>query len=1571
MSNGSQYARNLSDQRKIWLRWPLVAVLASTGASALFAQDVFDGSIDEEFGETGNWVGGLPGGYPDFVGNTVDFQTINDFDVNVDDLITGLGGFINTTNFNNTFASKEDTGAFAFISGATIDPGSGSFTFNIDMTAAGFMTLDLSLGGSMTFLEHSAQFQSATALLSGGGGGILKTDGADVRFLGAVTSDAGGHFLSEGNGSFVFNSGFVGTGAQTFELGLDGAFVFKATSEINGTTTFINDVTQTGTFSIDSGSVAFNGAVTSDANGNFFATDGGDFIFNDTFVATGDQSFAMDDGGGYAFNGATSFDGGTITATGDDSVSTTRLIFDGAVTNGVDGGATAAELRTEGDADWIFNDEYIFFGSQLFSAVEGSGGSFTFNDFAGSSALLLSGDDTFSADGAIMIFNREVHVGASTTVSATNGATYTFDAVHQSDADAIYSAQDGSTYVFSDEFNGTGNQTFTAGNAEDFGFNEVFFAGGGVATFSNVTVTIDSLTVEDAFGFAFDGIDQAAVEVRVEGVFEGSHTFTFEDDAVFTANGEVSFADDATITLVGDGSLNANGEVTTGTGTTTFVLNPSAVTDESLNLSLGSVSSAVKLGGDLVFNGSSASEDENAVANIAGAVELVGDIEETTITANLGTGGILQLSNNALQNVKATLDVQSGTVQAIGGSSMGNSDVTVNLAADTTLQLQSTNAGNVGFLIGDLQGDALSVIESMAPESGVDLGAVLRVEAGDFAGTMQDGDADSPLSLTSSKGKFTFSGTGTYTGATNAVNEGVLLVTGSIDGTSQVNVLNESKIRIEDGSMAVVSHSDIGDGSIDVQAGGTFNVGKNTGGGGLIGGTLSAEGTLSVGGNFNARGTSTSTIEGVGTVSQGGTLALADEAMVDFTFNSDDNDDEDAFVIDAGGTVSLTDASALSIINGSASVAGVLELSGESAAFTADSLSIAKDGAFTAEGETSVVITQGMSVAGSGTVTGPVTLSAETLTIADGGSLSFVFDEDEHADYAAVTLAGDLMVETGGSLVGDATFDFGGSGDFKYAGHVQVGAAGSSEGYMEINGGKLEAMEDGELVFGLSYDAITLAGSNAFLRVVGDVADFSENDRLVLDVEGTNYIPTNVDFTLLRAEDFILPDGVTTLDPVLARNSVTRTWLTETQSVAGGDLELTATTSADYLGFDSEGAQCLTGDLAPIGSWLNSMIVQANANPDGDVAAFLGSLDAVETCPDYESAVRGIQPTTTASVIHVAPQTQFFDVLRHEIRREAMSEGVGSPVPLRLENGEEMLFMQSDEQALAATVRRTSRPKTDYAMIGRFFGRTLTTPTEGNIIGFSGNEYGGFAGFAFDLEGGMVIGFDLGYSAFNGDLEGGFGTERIGTMRAGPYMSYVDESGWFVDAAISGGWNHYDFTRVDPTLPAGGSVSGKGDGWEIDVSIGGGKSFELHEGISITPQASMLYSYVNTGTISETSNGGSLFALDIDPGDLNAFSARAGANISFKMLPGLVVDVEGGWQGNFTMSNDYTASIPGTGGDPLPILSVDQSTTNTFYYGVGVNWLATWNVGVNLRYAGRSGDGYESNMIYGGLSLRF
>ncbi|MCP3858862.1 MAG: autotransporter outer membrane beta-barrel domain-containing protein, partial [Phycisphaeraceae bacterium] len=379
---------------------------------------------------------------------------------------------------------------------------------------------------------------------------------------------------------------------------------------------------------------------------------------------------------------------------------------------------------------------------------------------------------------------------------------------------------------------------------------------------------------------------------------------------------------------------------------------------------------------------------------------------------------------------------------------------------------------------------------------------------------------------------------------------------------------------------------------------------------------------------------------------------------------------------------------------------------------------------------------------------------------------------------------------------------------------------------------------------------------------------------------------------------------------------------------------------------------------------LNSLRAAANLDPTSDSGILLGALDTIDTLEAYEAAIDGVGPTTQVSTIQLAANTQYFTVLRKEIQRRYDIVEQRTPAPFRLSNGTE--YTSSDDQAVQSSIRRMTPESTTAEGFGVFWGRNLKTPTEGeDIKGISGNEYGGMGGFAWRFGDGFLGGINMGYSQITGDLNGGFGNTRVSTVRGGGFLAWSNGEGLFLDAALAGGWNNFKFTRVIP----GTQISADSDasGFQMDLTVGGGYRFELSEGWALTPEASFMYSYVNTGDINEDTS--SAAALNISPGDLSSVIGRVGGGLSWSALPGLVLDGELGWQGNFNFNGNYGVSLANQGTSLS--FGIDDQAVNTAYFGGGIVWTPTYNVNVSLQYEGRSGEGFSSNMIFGGVSIGF
>ena len=1386
-----------------------------------------------------------------------------------------------------------------------------------------------------------------------------------ISGIGGLTNTFGGAVIFRGTGSFTFSDLATinpNAGSFTFDIDViaDGSLTFDLTGggavQIDGSFT-----TNGGTILADGGVVEINGVTTSATGTTWNANDGG-FSFNADFNGAGDQTFG-------GTNAVVSMNGGIFT---------------------VDGLTTSGEGMSweANDGSFNFDGGFAGTGDQSFTGTSGTVADDTFV-FGGDTTFFATGDPldstaTFTA--ATVSSTGQVTVGDGYNFTLADASSVLFNDFIAQGAHAITFADDASTFQ-------------VRGVAE--------FADGGSLT----------VTGEGDANFAGDA------------TFLGDFTADFGDaNASITFADTLSFLADKSLTVTGDGTLNVSGR-STFDGAFSLLVDDAATVEWSGAFNLVDTFVIDTTGvGNATVNFSGAIRNAGGVDDVT--IEITTDGNDTVKFSSIA---LVDLDGTVQVNANSSVTFEPKTGPVPVPVPVNNSALDLVLRDGATANLGSAVEPGI-FNFNELN-DWVDPVDSLITETGTVTqtgieDATLAVQGGTFSGVITDELAD--LSLLVSTGEFNYSGAADFGGSTTVDNGGTLNLTGSIDGTEnlvltngtleigaggsmigsgRVTVDGESTFNLVAGDVATTDNASFDftasndermsiEGSVSLSSTGegvaSLNYGSNAVVNGSltaadnstvdmsgdltvgrqgqllledtaiaeVGGDLALDGlidlsgtsvdgltvtggaTLSGGSTIQAAGNRTLTINGDTTMAAGAGLLLEEDSVA--TFNS-----ELDLAATAGGTqaatVSLTGDSTLTV-TGAVTGDGNLTLSG---AAMADLNGDAAFAVIQAQDTSSVDVQGNLDLTGNSVFEGGTTLTVGgMLDLADGAMLDL---QGTDLDAMNLTATGGIMVNSGATLMANANVD---TSELTYAGTLEVGVNGDSSGVLNLNTGDLVSDgSDAILNINLTGEYVNdLAagtyGQTSVINVASGNADFSDSgsNRLFVNIVDAAYIPDDKDITLLQTSSNRVGNAVVTTSQ---DESITRTWTIDQMD----PLSIMAHSAADY-------AAPLEGTTDYLrGVELNSLRPVANLNPTGDAGILLGQFDALDSLAAYEAAIEGVGPTTQVSTIQLAASTQYFNVLRKEIRRRYSTVKQRTPAPFRLSNGTE--YASSQDDAVQAKIRRNIRQPATAEGFGVFWGRSLDTPTEGDIIGISGNEYGGLGGFAWQLGSDFVGGVNLGYSQISGDLDGGFGNTRVGTVRGGGFVSWANENGLFFDVAAAGAWNHYKFSRVIPNTQL--SADSDADGFQLDLSLGGGYRIELDESWAITPEASFMYSYVNTGNIDEDSS--SAAALSISPGDLSSVIGRVGGGLSWSALPGLVVDAELGWQGNFNFNGSYDVSLANQG-TKLNI-AVDNQTINTAYYGLGVNWTPTYNVNVSLQYEGRNGEGLNSNMFYGGVSIGF
>jgi|GEM_PF-4723442 len=1411
--------------------------------------------------------------------------------------------------------------------------------------------------------------------------------------LTAAGQDYDGDILPGDGGSDAFDNPLSWGGAYPGGAGNDfgGGIIDILGLFEDGPINVANDIIGIGGLSNTfDGDVVFNGdgsftfADTAIINPN----DNGSFTFEINVIADGSLTFDLTGGGLVQIDGAfTTTNGGTILAEGgfvDVNGETTS--GEGTVWNANDGG-------------FNFNGAFNATGGQTFAGLSGTVADdvFTFND-----VNFLNGVDPLTDiatfDAATVDFNGVTTVAAGYGFDLNNAAVVTFDdfvaegdhTINFLDADSSFTVGGDASFI--------DNATLAVTGEGEAGF------GGEVTLGQNFTAN-----VVDA---------DSKITFRGTTIFESDSNLTVQGLGTFQLGGSAELPGPFTL-LVSDGGT-ANWFATT-TLDGDFTIDTTQNATNGANVNFGSV--AVDAGGgfanaagadDLTIDITTDGTDDTVkfaggfLREFTGTINVNDDSAVTFEGGGAGGNGTTSLQLGANTNVTLDSGTGGGTIafdQLIGSDTVGAITATGN--DDITLSVKGGGSSD-------------------DPETGLYMGEITDITAAGNAGK---------LSLTVTEGTFNYGGVASYTGNTtisgggtfridgDGLNTGLVTDTDSLLVTGGTLLLETSARLTGEGEVGVASGSTIditadannganlefddagsiegvmtlsgdrlgaynlifGNSTVDDSAirgsltasgnSGAFFAGDLTvaGGGRLlledtaiveVGGDLSVGGLVEIGGD-GAFGVSVAgglDITTGGQVQLSGSRSMVVDSSSSMAANTGLMLDDTSFAsvdgdLDNAGTISLNDATNLTV-SGSITGDGIMTLAGTATAIVdvdaaLSVLQVSDDAAFTVTGNLDLTRTSSFEAGASLSV-------GDILTIGDGtDAMSLIFSGNS-AGQTTVTATNGIELQAGSTLVANADID---TSVLNYAGDVLVGVVGENRGVLNLKSGDLRSdSSDATVTINLTGDYVNdLAGGTIFsqtsvINVAAGMSDFTDGGDIFIDVQDAAYIPDDKDIILLNS-----PGGITGAASVTTSQdeSITRTWDTNPDNGGGLDplTQLWARSAADY-------ASPLEGTPEYLrGVELNSLRGVANDDPDSDSGILLGALDTIDTLEAYEAAIDGVGPTVQISAVQLATNTQYFNVLRKEIQRRHATVQQRTPAPFRLSNGTD--YMSAQDDAVQTKIRRAVRQPSTAEGFGVFWGRSIDTPDEGNIAGISGNEYGGLGGFAWDLSEQWVAGVNLGYSQLSGDVNGGFGNTRVGTVRGGGFVSWDEGGGLFLDMQLAGAWNHYDFTRLVPNT--GLSATSKADGFEVDLSVGGGYRVELGESWAITPEASILYSYLSTGDINEDRS--SAAALDISPGDLNALIGRVGGTLSWSALPGLVIDGSLGWQGNFNFNSSYDVSLANQA-TKLNI-AVDNQTINTAYYGLGVNWTPTYNVNVSLQYEGRNGEGFTSNMFYGGISIGF
>ncbi len=259
----------------------------------------------------------------------------------------------------------------------------------------------------------------------------------------------------------------------------------------------------------------------------------------------------------------------------------------------------------------------------------------------------------------------------------------------------------------------------------------------------------------------------------------------------------------------------------------------------------------------------------------------------------------------------------------------------------------------------------------------------------------------------------------------------------------------------------------------------------------------------------------------------------------------------------------------------------------------------------------------------------------------------------------------------------------------------------------------------------------------------------------------------------------------------------------------------------------------------------------------------------------------------------------------------------------------------------------------------------------GDIDGQGGapdsNYYGagGNAGVDYRLDKSFAVGFQAGYNKDKDDFSN---TSAISadTVRFGPYATWHDQAGDWVNAQVGGAYHWYDSQRDS----LGGTASGKDTGTEFDASAKYGHDFKLGQW-TLTPSFGFDYIELDTAAFSET---GSLTPLSLDSQETQSLQSSLGGTAAYEFKWKDIAwqpYVSAGWNHEFLDTGSAATARFASGAGGLFTVNGYDVGHESATFGAGLQATLSKSVTATLGYSGQANNDFLDNSFQAGIRWQF
>ena len=262
-------------------------------------------------------------------------------------------------------------------------------------------------------------------------------------------------------------------------------------------------------------------------------------------------------------------------------------------------------------------------------------------------------------------------------------------------------------------------------------------------------------------------------------------------------------------------------------------------------------------------------------------------------------------------------------------------------------------------------------------------------------------------------------------------------------------------------------------------------------------------------------------------------------------------------------------------------------------------------------------------------------------------------------------------------------------------------------------------------------------------------------------------------------------------------------------------------------------------------------------------------------------------------------------------------------------------------------------------------GEWVDVDGDGNARGYDVTTGGFTVGLDYKLSPNLAVGVSAGYAGTGADLTNG-GRVFVNGGKLGVYGTYFT-GGFYVDAAVNGGYNSYDTKRS----ALQGTARGDTDGGELNALLGTGYDWQVGA-LSIGPTATFQYTYVGIDSFTEN---GSLAPLNVASQGAESLRTALGFKAAYDWRVGGVIvkpEIRAAWQHEFgDDSFDVSSSFAGSANSGFTVRGPEIGRDSVL---VGGGFAVLWNerTSTYVYYDGELGrERYKAHNVSGGVRIAF